>query len=148
MRARTLITRSAVTVLFAAAATIGMAPTASAATCSGSSCDGKNPSTYCQDDAETVKSVTLGQATLQLRYSASCRAAWGRITNASYDTRSQFTPSAGVHRNSDGREYTCAVATTGTSCFTLMVNDANVTSYAFGEWDSGAQVYSDRTGSY
>ncbi|MER7900720.1 DUF2690 domain-containing protein [Streptomyces sp. NPDC096046] len=148
MRSRTLLTRSAVTMLFVSAATIGTTSPASAATCSGSACDGKNPSTYCQSDARTVQSVKLGQALLELRYSPSCRAAWGRISNASYDTRDQFTPYATVHRNSDGREYTCWVSTTGSSCYTAMVNDANVTSYAHGMWDSGVYVYEGRTASY
>jgi hypothetical protein len=44
-----------------------------------------------------VESTKLGQALLELRYSPSCRAAWGRISNAGYDTRDQFTPYATVH---------------------------------------------------
>ncbi|MFF7680041.1 DUF2690 domain-containing protein [Actinacidiphila glaucinigra] len=148
MRTRTLLVRSAVTMLFAGAATIGLTSPASAATCSGSSCDGKNPSSYCQSDARTVQSLALGQAVLELRYSPTCRAAWARISNASYNTFDQFTPYATVHRNSDGREYSCSVSTSGSSCYTLMVNDANVTSYARGMWDSGARTYEGRTGSY
>ncbi|MFF0109579.1 DUF2690 domain-containing protein [Streptomyces hirsutus] len=148
MRTRTLLARSAVTMLFASAAIIGMTSPASAATCSGSSCDGKDPGAYCQSDAKTVQSLKLGQALLELRYSSSCRAAWARISNASFDTRSQFTPYATVRRNSDGRQYSCSVSTTGSSCYTLMVNDANVTSYARGMWDSGANIYEGRTGSY
>ncbi|MDH2426082.1 DUF2690 domain-containing protein [Sphaerisporangium sp. TRM90804] len=157
MRGRTLGTA-------AAAAALGMLALASpasagpdpefqgaqvAAACSGSACDGKNPSTYCGGDARTVQSLRLGgQALLELRYSPSCRAAWARISNASYDIYNSPSPLARVVRNSDGRRYTCYVPQGGTSCYTAMVNDANVTSYAYGEWDSGVTTYTGRTGSY
>lgn len=116
--------------------------------CSGSACDGKDPAVYCQSDADTVQSIRLGQALLELRYSLSCRAAWAKISNADWEPYSQFASFAVIHRNSDGREYRCTVPSTGTSCYTPMVNDRNVTSYAYGEWDSGAFVYSGRTASY
>ncbi|MCX4760293.1 YjfA family protein [Streptomyces sp. NBC_01275] len=130
----------------AVAAPASAAPTAS---CYGSTCEGKDPSVYCADDATSpVGGIWLGQAYVELRYSPSCRAAWARISHASYNTLDQFTPYATVRRNSDGREYTCAVATTGTGCYTKMVNDINVTSYAKGMWDSGARTYEGRTSSY
>ncbi|WP_217241798.1 DUF2690 domain-containing protein [Streptomyces sp. AC555_RSS877] len=136
--------------LMAGAGTAVAAPASAAPTagCYGSSCEGKDPNIYCADDATSpVGGVRLGQAYLELRYSPSCRAAWARISNASYGN-GQFTPFATVHRNSDGREYTCAVQRGATSCYTRMVNDINVTSYAKGEWDSGAQTYNGRTSSY
>ncbi|MFJ9738341.1 DUF2690 domain-containing protein [Streptomyces sp. NPDC101166] len=130
----------------AVAAPASAAPTAS---CYGSSCEGKDPDTYCSDDAKSpVAGVWLGQAFVELRYSPSCRAAWARISRASYDTRDQFTPYATVRRNSDGREYSCSVPVGGTSCYTRMVNDVNVTSFAKGMWDSGARTYEGHTSSY
>jgi hypothetical protein len=158
-----MIFRSRTLTMSAAAAVLGLVALASpaaaspepefqgaqvAAACSGSACDGRNPQTYCGSDARTVDSLTLGQALLELRYSPSCRAAWARISNAGWDPRGQFTPFARIIRNSDGRTYSCSPPSGGTSCYTSMVNDANVTSYAFGEWDSGARTYSGRTGSY
>ncbi|NNN36876.1 DUF2690 domain-containing protein [Streptomyces sp. S3(2020)] len=148
MRNRTTWARTAAAILLAGGGLLAATPAHAASACSGSACDGKDPSVYCQGDARTEESVRLGQALLELRYSPSCRAAWGRISNAGYDTRDQFTPYATVHRNSDGREYSCSVSTDGTSCYTRMVNDANVTSYAKGMWDSGARTYEDRTASY
>lgn len=126
---------------------VSMAPLTVTA-CSGSACDGKDPAIYCQGDARTVQSLYLGQALLELRYSPSCRAAWARISNADWDPYDEFASLALVHRDSDGREYRCTVPSAGSSCYTSMVNDANVTSYAYGEWDSGARIYSGRTASY
>jgi hypothetical protein len=119
-----------------------------AAPCSGSACDGKDPEIYCGGDARTARQVQLGGALLELRYSPSCRAAWARISSASWTGGSKARPLARVVRNSDGRTYTCFVPSGGTSCYTMMVNDANVTSYATGLWDDGTTVYADRTGSY
>jgi hypothetical protein len=143
---KTLITTAFATAFLAGS--VGIAAPASAAGCYASSCEGKDPAVYCQSDARTVQSLRLGQALLELRYSGSCRAAWARISNAGYDHHDQFTPWATVHRNSDGREYTCSVPRGGSSCYTRMVNDAGVTSYAKGMWDSGARIYEGRTGSY
>ncbi|MEU0675831.1 DUF2690 domain-containing protein [Streptomyces sp. NPDC006172] len=142
---------AAASVLMMAGAGTAVASPASAAptaSCYGSSCEGKDPDTYCGDDATSpVGGVWLGQAYVELRYSPSCRAAWARISRASYGN-GQFTPFATVHRNSDGKEYTCSVPAGGSSCYTRMVNDVNVTSYAKGEWDSGARTYQGRTSSY
>ncbi|MEO3807477.1 DUF2690 domain-containing protein [Sphaerisporangium sp. B11E5] len=132
-----------------AGATLTAPPaSAGALVCSGSACDGRDPQGNCSGDARTVDSLTLGQAILELRYSRACRAAWARISNAPWRVNDTFVSFARIIRNSDGRTYTCSVPQGGTSCYTLMVNDANVTSYAYGEWDSGARVYSGRTGSY
>ncbi|MDX3588907.1 YjfA family protein [Streptomyces europaeiscabiei] len=136
--------------MMAGAGTAVAAPAhaAPAAGCYGASCEGKDPDVYCADDARSpVGGVRIGQAYVELRYSPSCRAAWARISDASYGN-GQFTPFVTVHRNSDGREYTCAVQRGATGCYTRMVNDVNVTSYAKGEWDSGARTYTGRTSSY
>ncbi|MEU1181160.1 DUF2690 domain-containing protein [Streptomyces sp. NPDC005820] len=144
---------AATSVLLVAATGVALAPPAGAAadaSCYGSSCEGKDPATYCADDAITPSggAVWLGTAYLELRYSPSCRAAWARISRAGYNTLDQSTPYAIVHRTSDGREYKCTVATSGTGCYTKMVNDIDVTSYAKGMWDSGSRVYEDRTSAY
>ncbi|MFB6888904.1 DUF2690 domain-containing protein [Kitasatospora sp. NPDC056327] len=75
----------------AATALAGLAaPTASAAapqvtaSCSGLSCYGLDPvDTGCNRDAYTVESVASGRGTIELRYSASCRANWARISGSS-----------------------------------------------------------------
>jgi uncharacterized protein DUF2690 len=116
--------------------------------CSGSGCDGQDPSVYCHHDATTADSTHLGPALLELRYSPSCRAAWARISDAPWVDNDTFPSFALVHRDSDGREYRCEVPKGQTSCYTAMVNDANVTSYAYGEWDGGARIFKGRTGSH
>lgn len=65
-------------------------PTAMAAGCTGSSCNGKSPTVMgCSADAVTVNSVvdedhasggTFGRQVVQLRYSRSCNAFWSRAT--------------------------------------------------------------------
>ena len=59
-----------------------VAPAANAASCYGSSCAGKNPSgTSCERDARTVGAMTVGgDGMLELRYSPSCKANWGRFS--------------------------------------------------------------------
>ena len=55
-------------------------PQASAATCTKSGCNGKNPQTYgCASDAKTVSSATrYNGRPLELRYSKKCKAVWVR----------------------------------------------------------------------
>jgi len=62
-------------------AVLGPAATASAATCSGSSCTGKDPqSTGCGADATTLDHEDGYPGTwAELRYSATCHAAWVRV---------------------------------------------------------------------
>ena len=71
-------------------------PTAMAAGCRGSSCNGKSPTLMgCSADAVTVDSVvdedhasggTFGRQVVQLRYSRSCNAFWSRATAAAGGT--------------------------------------------------------------
>ncbi|WP_203913051.1 DUF2690 domain-containing protein [Rhizocola hellebori] len=101
------------TVLGSAAFTAGPA---NAGGCYGSSCNGRNPQGLCSADARTAKSVTTPYGVLvELRYSPSCRAAWGRILNA-------YTNDVVVVDSTDGRSYTATVRF-GKDAFTLMVND-------------------------
>jgi hypothetical protein len=65
-------------------------PAAAAATggCYGASCTGLDPTNRCDGDAYTVRSIAIvsyGQSAgqLDLRYSPSCKANWGRFTAAS-----------------------------------------------------------------
>jgi len=47
--------------------------------CSGAGCNGRNPSGLC-DDGITVASQNVTDGLLELRYSRSCKANWGRYT--------------------------------------------------------------------
>lgn len=100
-----------------------------AGTCVGSGCTGIEPSgTTCASDAYTVKSVPAQGRTIELRYSPSCRAAWGRILGASVGDY------VGV-RNSAGAYYEDRV-NTGTDQHTVMVGNDGLTSWACGWRDT------------
>lgn len=96
-----------------------------AATCSGASCNGREPNgTTCANDAITKRQISSGGRIIQLRYSPSCRAAWGRILSASVGDW------IGV-KNSAGTYYERRV-NSSTDQHTVMVNDAGITAYACG----------------
>jgi Protein of unknown function (DUF2690) len=134
------IARSALALLVSAAGTIAtgvaVAPNASAATpatCQGSCWNGKNPNTsVCQNDAITpVPAVTYKGATVELRYSPTCRAAWARITPAFGDVMD-------VH-NSAGL-YKYEISGNSNWTWTAMVNDMNLTSRACINYGTGSGV--------
>lgn len=103
------------------------APSGSASTsCSGSRCDGRNPAnTTCADDARTVAEGSGPIAGVELRYSPSCRAAWGRfVISAPAGSKIQI-------KNDQGTQYT----TSGSGHFwSVMVNDKDVKAWACGTW--------------
>lgn len=124
--------------------------------------DGKDPiKAGCAGDARTVRSAAIltnrtrkEVGLIELRYSSRCRSAWARITNFyRYVPGDAHQGHGYVHRNQDGREYTCSPPPgVRKSCYTRMVNDAGLTAYARGVIDTyptdGYQGASGRTGSY
>ncbi len=118
--------------------------------------DGKDPvSSGCSRTVVTARQTTIYAGStqvgvVQLRYSTSCRTVWGRTI--AYHSPKGLTQ---VKRNSDGSYQSCLgfgwVSSLGAySCYTPMLNDRGVTSYATGwAWTSGeTNVGSARTGSY
>jgi Protein of unknown function (DUF2690) len=94
-------------------------------TCSGSGCTGLWPeNTSCAGDAQTVRSTTLNGRNIELRYSPSCRAAWGRITNGTVGNSVDVL-------NTNGAYYSQQIQS-GSDTHTRMVNDAGVTANACG----------------
>jgi hypothetical protein len=118
--------------------------------------DGLVPqSTSCWNDRHLVASDYLyagsynSGAIIDLYYSRSCRTTWARIQNGTIaEPGSDAGGVAQIIRNSDGRTYTCHVTDTSGTCWTQMVNDANVTSYAYGVEDGGAFYATGRTLNY
>ena len=53
---------------------------ASAAACYGASCNGLDPEGRCSHDAKTVGAMAVTDGMLELRWSPSCAANWGRYT--------------------------------------------------------------------
>lgn len=100
-------------------------------TCVGSQCNALDPTgTTCASDAITARSTTLNGLSIQLRYSPSCRAAWGRITNAAVGDKVDVL-------NTNG-DYASATVKYGSDTHTLMVNDAGITSNSCGYVGSAA----------
>lgn len=90
------------------------------------------------------------QGMVYLLYSPSCRTVWAKV-----DTQAgpcvpgdDLCGKATLHRNSDNAELVCHIPRGATSCITGMLNDANVTSYAEGEFDYGPWGYYGKTASY
>jgi Protein of unknown function (DUF2690) len=119
--------------------------------------DGSDPSaTGCSAGAYTARSDvgSLGgeiHVLVELRYSPKCRTAWARVTTENMPAcvpGEDWCGDAVVHRNGDGRSFTCDIPRGGHSCYTRQVNDAGVTSWAFGEGDDGAQTASADTASF
>ncbi|MET7292127.1 DUF2690 domain-containing protein [Streptomyces griseoloalbus] len=69
--------------------------------CSGDSCDGKDAEVMgCSGDlVTTTRTATVGAATVEIRYSETCGAAWGRITQAAQGDTVEIT--AGTSKQSD-----------------------------------------------
>jgi hypothetical protein len=118
--------------------------------------DGRDPiSSGCARSAITARqaSIYAGSTRVgvaQLRHSTSCRTVWGR-TIAYYSPKGLTQ----VKRNSDGAYQSCVDFTWtsslgGYSCYTPMLNDRGVTSYATGwAWTANeTNVGSARTASY
>jgi hypothetical protein len=109
----------------AALVTLLVAPTAAhAATCYGNGCINLDPeATGCAADATTPRSVVTSGRTVELRYSPTCRAAWGRVRNAAAGDTVFIHSSAGT-------EERATVGSGATSAYTRMLGDAGLTAYA------------------
>lgn len=119
--------------------------------------DGTDPAaTGCAASAYTARSAYgyiggVAHELVELRYSPTCRTTWARVTTINMPNCSpgaDYCASATVHRNSDGRKYTCYTPSGGHGCYSRQVNDDNVTSYADGWADDGANSAYARTSSY
>ncbi|GAB2739751.1 DUF2690 domain-containing protein [Amycolatopsis magusensis] len=122
--------------LFAAALAVPLITTSAAASadtggqpgiaglCHAWECEGAWPDQMlCDQDAKTVKTASVQGISIHLRYSPSCRAAWGRISGGVPGDRVHVHSSDGSHF---GRENGPGV--TGT--WTKMVDDANKVAWA------------------
>ncbi|MEU3790333.1 DUF2690 domain-containing protein [Streptomyces fructofermentans] len=122
--------------------------------------DGSDPSAAgCSGDATTVESATVKNSnatfgTIELRYSLKCHTAWARLT-LNYTQSACGNAAAGyecahayVVRNNDGRQYSCEISKGQKQCYTPMVYDKGLTSFAQAYIDSAAGQANTRTASY
>lgn len=138
-------------------------PARAAVSCYNTSCDGHDPvSSGCDSDAQTKYTATsndLGgglRATISLRYSVACLAAWGKVT-FNQSMPSGHYGDAYIARNSDNKQYDCIMAGGNgkvwpgqTSCYSGMVGDGfSLTAYAAGfYWSPYAWKQVATTASY
>ncbi|MER6064674.1 DUF2690 domain-containing protein [Streptomyces sp. NPDC001792] len=139
---------------------LGLAMVAATGVSNAYTYDGSDPSsTGCSSGATTVESATVRNSnatfgTIELRYSLACHTAWARLTlnytqyecgnaAAGYDC-----PHAYVVRNNDGRTYSCTIYQGQSSCYTPMVYDKGLTSFAKANIDSAAGTADVRTAAY
>jgi hypothetical protein len=119
--------------------------------------DGTNPSTTgCSSGAYTARSAYGSSpggthVLVELRYSPKCRTTWARVTTLNMPDclpGQDYCGDATVTRNGDRRSYGCMIQAKADSCYTAQVNDAGVSSYAFGEADDGAFTSMASTSSF
>jgi hypothetical protein len=159
MRWKHMVTATAAATVIFSALTLSPAHAATASvTCSGTGCDGKSPETTgCATGAGSYETAALSgtdpttgipiSGLIELRYSPTCRTAWARIQV--YDTYPTSTE-AQIFRSSGGSE-SCYILSYSSSlgsytCYTAMLYDGGVTSYAIGEVDN--YLAYAQTGSY
>jgi hypothetical protein len=124
-------------------------------TCSGYGCDGQWPDiSGCANTAITAESTTIywgdneAIGRIDLRYSTACRTVWARVLSY-YDGGVGET--ATVIRNSDGADHSCytylySQLLGAYSCYTEMLYDGGVTSFANGYSPVPGQDYTEGAG--
>lgn len=156
-RSRTVRTAAAA---MAAAATVGLAlaTPASAATISQGTVDGAHPADLgCRADQTVIYHTVINGAGIQQGYvdlmaSTHCHAIWAHVHGVRVVQNQTYVPQGYVHRNSDGKNSPYCFAGEGTQdCYTTMLWDRGVTSYAVGIVDPNGATgteYRAQTPSY
>jgi hypothetical protein len=147
-------TRSAAAM--AAAVVTGLSLLAIASPASAAAYDGTDPnSAGCASGAITARKAfdsidAVDLIEVDLRYSPRCKTAWARITLLGLGPCPSGAPCGyvTVHRNSDGRQYSCSIPAGAHGCYSPQVNDNGVTSYATGFANTGGLSASATTSSY
>ena len=88
---------------------------------------------------------------VDLMYSVYCHSAWAHVHSVRTQVNQTWVTHGRIHRNYDGKEYGCSGVEGGNDCYTPMVYDKGMTSYAWGEVDPNGccgQPYDARTDSY
>jgi hypothetical protein len=142
----------------AAVAVAGLLTAAPAGAATQSTIDGKTPSSQgCTADQRVIYHTLIMNGSTAEGYvdiigSTYCHAAWGHVHGVHVVSNQTWVPAGHVHRNSDGKNSpTCTAGEGKQDCYTTMLWDLNVTSYAYGQIDpNGATgaLYSARTPNY
>jgi hypothetical protein len=132
-----------------------------AAGCSRYACDGQDPIKMGCDNVRTGSSVfvysnsqsNFAIGTIELRYSATCRTAWARLSFWKEWYGGVSSPYGQINRIADNKHFRCTNVVWSNdlakySCYTPMVNDADLISFANTEVVYyGTNVYAE-TGRY
>lgn len=97
MRFKRIMPALLATLALAIMTTVVAAQPAIATPCYGASCTGLDPYGRCSGDAKTVNSLEVKDGILELRYSRSCNANWGRYTPWARNAATYVLHGAGVH---------------------------------------------------
>ncbi|MFE3072595.1 DUF2690 domain-containing protein [Streptomyces sp. NPDC059247] len=127
---RKLATAGSTLALAASGLLFASSPASAATSCYAASCQGLDPSTtICQNDATTVRDSYYPG--VELRYSATCRAAWAR-----YSAGATFGFTVTVERvHANGSQtafYPVHYSGDGATVWTRMINDAGLLARACG----------------
>lgn len=88
---------------------------------------------------------------VDLMYSVYCHTAWAHVHSSITVVNQTWVTHGTIHRNYDGKEYYCTGAEGSNDCYTPMVYDKGMTSYAKGGIDPNGATnayYSAQTSSY
>jgi Protein of unknown function (DUF2690) len=110
----------------------------------------------CRADQETIyhRTITAGSTAIgyvDLMYSVNCHTAWAHVHSIYTVVNQTWVTHGTIHRVNDDQKYSCTGAEGSQDCYTPMVYDKGMASYASGEIDpNGAQNtnYSNQTPSY
>ena len=139
-----------------AAAGLLVAGPANAAT--QSSIDGKTPASQgCTADQKVIYHTLINNGSTAEGYvdlisSTTCHAVWAHVHGVHVVSNQTWVPAGHVHRNSDGKNSpTCSGGEGSQDCYTTMLWDKDVTSYAYGSIDpNGATgaIYTAKTSNF
>lgn len=110
----------------------------------------------CRADQQTIYHRTIYNGStaigyVDLMYSVYCHTAWTHVHSIYTVTNQTWVTHGTIHRNYDGKEYYCTGAEGSQDCWTPMVYDKGMTSYAKGGIDPNGATnayYSATTPSY
>jgi hypothetical protein len=88
---------------------------------------------------------------VDLMYSVNCHTAWAHVHSSITQVNQTWVTHGTIHRNYDDKEYRCTGTEGSNDCYTPMVYDKGMTSYAVGAVDPNGATgayYQAKTASY
>jgi hypothetical protein len=98
-----------------------------------------------------IKNGSTSVGYVDLVYSVACHTAWAHVHGTRVVSNQTWVPHGLIHRNYDGKQFGCTAGEGTQDCYTAMVYDKGMTSYAKGTIDPNGATnaqYSARTPNY